>query len=204
MGRPRRYNIDELLDDARELWLTGGIANVTIRALSSASGASNGAVYHAFGSRDGLLARVWAREAEGFLAFQRERVARELRDGNPVSAFVAAALAPATYAEASADGARVLLTADLDDFLTSELDDDARSTLHRLRGEVGQLLVELSTALWGRTDRPAVAAVRYGVVNIPGTLLLNGKDVADPVARYVLEQAVRGIAAEPPPPKPID
>ncbi|MFW0785155.1 TetR/AcrR family transcriptional regulator [Gordonia sp. CPCC 206044] len=199
MGRPRRYDIDELLDHARRLWLAGGVTDVTIRALSAASGASNGAVYHAFGSRDGLLARVWAREAQGFLAFQRDQVTHALNEGGPECAFVAASLAPATYAENDAQGARVLLSAHLDDFITSELDDETRHRLRRLRADLGELLVELSSALWDRTDRTAVAAVQYGVVNLPGTLLLNGKDVADPVARHVLEQAVRGIAAAPPP-----
>ncbi|MDR2280152.1 MAG: TetR/AcrR family transcriptional regulator [Gordonia sp. (in: high G+C Gram-positive bacteria)] len=198
MGRPRRHDRDELLGHARALWLSGGISSVTIRALSAASGASNGAVYHAFGSRDGLLARVWACEAEGFLRFQRDQVARALADGDPVAAFVAAAVAPATHAEIDAEGARVLLAADLDDFLTSELDDGARELLHGLRVDLGRLLIQLAEALWNRRDRAAVTAIRYGVVSLPGTLLLNGDDVADPVALHVLEQAARGIAAAPP------
>src|SRR3954453_6385528 len=107
MGRPRQYNLDELLRDARALWTESGIAGVTMRALSSVSGASNGALYHAFGSRDGLLARVWVREAEHFLAFQRELVEREMNVSDPVAALVAAALAPASYAVQNEESARL-------------------------------------------------------------------------------------------------
>ncbi|MBM7366899.1 TetR/AcrR family transcriptional regulator [Gordonia hydrophobica] len=199
MGRPRRYDVDDLLDHARTLWLTGGVAAVTIRALSTASGASNGAVYHAFGSRAGVLARVWARDAHEFLVFQQEHVTAAMAEDGPVAAFVAAALAPATYAENDVDGARVLLAADRDELLTPELDESSRTMLDRLRSELGQLSVQLSAALWDRTDRPAVTAIRHGVVDLPGALLLRGEGVADPVARHVLEQAVRGIAAAPPP-----
>jgi len=198
MGRPRRYDLDDLLQHARALWLGGGTAGVTIRALSSASGASNGAVYHAFGSRDGLLARVWAREADGFLAFQRDRVTRVLRDADPTGALVAAALAPAAYAVTNADGARLLLAATVDDLLTPELDDEGRAHLHRLREELGRLLIELAEALWERRDRAAVTTVRYCVVDLPGTLLLKAEDLTDPLARHVLERAVRGIASDPP------
>ena len=80
MGRPRQYDLADLLGHARDLWIGRGVDGLTIRALSSASGASNGAVYHAFGSRDGLLARVWAEEAGRFLTFQRDRVAEAMRD----------------------------------------------------------------------------------------------------------------------------
>ena len=82
MGRPRQYDLDDLLAHARDLWVGRGVDGLTIRALSAASGASNGAVYHAFGSRDGLLARVWAEEAGRFLTFQRDRVAEATREGD--------------------------------------------------------------------------------------------------------------------------
>ena len=42
-----------------------GPAAVTIRAISSATGVSNGAVYHTFGSRAGVLARAWLRAGNG-------------------------------------------------------------------------------------------------------------------------------------------
>lgn len=199
MGRPRQYDLDALLDHARQLWIDQGMAGVTIRALISASGASNGAVYHAFGSRDGLVARVWAREAAKFLAFQRELVNLEMSRSDPVSALVAAALTPASYAIEDEDGARLLLAANADQLMTPELDAEGHADLLRLQLQLGELLAELATALWNRHDRAAVTTVRYCVVNLPGTLLLKSKGITDPVAQHTLEHAVRGVASLPPP-----
>lgn len=199
MGRPRRYDRETLIDHARALWVEHGMTGVTVRALRALSGASNGAVYHAFGSRDGLLAQVWAREAEDFLAFQREAVAQAMAGGAAVDGLVAAALAPAGYADADAEAARLLLSADVDDLMTAELTDDGRTLLRLRQKELGVLLAKLATALWDRRDSAAVTTVRYCVVDLPGTLLLRSQAVTDPVARHALERAVRGIAAEPPP-----
>lgn len=199
MGRPRQYDLDDLLGHARELWIARGVDGLTIRALSAASGASNGAVYHAFGSRDGLLARVWAEEAGRFLTFQRDRVAEAMREGDATAALVAAALAPAAYAKDDEDGARLLLAATADDLLTSELDEEGRTQLLGLQKELGALLVELAELLWDRRDRAAVTAVRHCIVALPGALLLNADGITDPLARHSIEQAVRGIASASPP-----
>lgn len=199
MGRPRRYDLDVLHDHARRLWIDKGIDDVTMRALSTESGASNGAVYHAFGSRSGLLARVWSTEAQKFLTFQRSRVVGALRDGDPVSALVTAALTPASYALEDADGARLLLSTNADRLMTPELDAEAEGRLRRLQRDLGALLIDLAEAMWGRRDRAAVTAVQYCVVDLPAALLLKNADITDPLARHVLEHAVRGIASAPPP-----
>lgn len=199
MGRPRQHDLDELLGHARSLWIERGVDGLTIRALSSASGASNGAVYHAFGSRDGLLARVWAQEAGRFLAFQRDRVREAVPEGDATAALVAAALAPATYATDNADGARLLLAATADDMLAPDPGEPARTQLLGLKKELGALLVDLASALWDRRDRAAVEVVRHCVVTLPGALLLQARNIADPLAAHSLEHAVRGIASVAPP-----
>ncbi|MEU0313843.1 helix-turn-helix domain-containing protein [Nocardioides sp. NPDC006273] len=199
MGRPRQHDLDDLLGHARRLWIERGADGLTIRALSSVSGASNGAVYHAFGSRAGLLARVWAQEAGRFLAFQRDRVREAVLDGDATSALVAAALAPATYATDNADGARLLLAVTADDLLAADPGEPARTQLIDLQKELGTLLVDLASALWDRRDRAAVEVVRHCVVTLPGALLLQADDIADPLAAHSLEHAVHGIAAVAPP-----
>src|SRR5260370_41102593 len=70
MPRPRVHDPGRVLDAAEALAVASGPAAVTIRAISAAVGVSNGAVYHTFGSRTGLLARAWLRAGRRFLAAQ--------------------------------------------------------------------------------------------------------------------------------------
>ena len=80
MPRPQLYDRDAMLDAAEELAVEGGVKAVTIRAVSDLAGVSNGAIYHAFGSRGGLVGRAWIRGARRFLAMQRQAVDAETRD----------------------------------------------------------------------------------------------------------------------------
>lgn len=200
MGRPREHDLEAVLDHARRLWVEGGPAGVTIRGLAAEAGVSNGAIYHAFGSRDGLLARVWCREAQRFLELQRAAVGTALRTGGPVEdAVVAAALAPTAYAEHDEAGARLLLTTTGDALAAREPASQERAELRRLRRELTGLIADLSDRQWGRTDPAALTSVRFCVVELPGALLLAPARLTDPVARHALELAVRGILSEPPP-----
>lgn len=193
MARPREHDLDEILDHARALWVSDGMAGVTVRALSARSGVSNGALYHAFGSRDGLLARVWAREAVRFLAFQEGEVEAALARESAEDAVVAAALATAGYARHDEAGARLLLSVSGDALASSELSEEQAGELTRLRRELGRLIVRLARALWDREDTAALTLVRYCVVDLPSALLLSRSRLSDPVARHALEAAVRGI-----------
>src|ERR1700676_2952413 len=77
MPRPQVYDRDAMLDAAEELAVKGGVNAVTIRAVSDRAGISNGAIYHAFGSRGGLVGRAWVRAARRFLALQQQAVDAE-------------------------------------------------------------------------------------------------------------------------------
>lgn len=61
MPRPRMHDPQAILDVAESLAVRCGPAAVTIRAVGDAVGVSNGALYHEFGSRSGLLTRAWLR-----------------------------------------------------------------------------------------------------------------------------------------------
>ena len=101
MARTRTHDLDQLMDAAEALAVESGPTAVTVRALSEATSVSNGAIYHAFGSRAGLMGHVWLRAARRFLDLQRDAVDRALATGsapqNAVEAVVAAADAPAEY-----------------------------------------------------------------------------------------------------------
>ncbi|WP_148613686.1 TetR/AcrR family transcriptional regulator [Nocardioides rubriscoriae] len=200
MGRPRAHDLDTLLDHARTLWVEQGLAGVTIRALSAASGASNGAIYNAFGSRDNLLVRVWVREAEGFLAFQVESVEAALALGDPRSAVVAAALAPSDYSRREPAGSRLLLTVAVDDLAAAGADvgDAERRQVRQLRRRLDDLIVRLADEVWHSRRPPATTMVKACVVDLPSALLPVGDHLTDPLARTTLERAVRGVLADPP------
>jgi AcrR family transcriptional regulator len=200
VGRPRRHDRGELLDHTRDLWVKHGTSGVTIRALSSVSGVSNGAIYNAFGSRDGLLAAAWAREATAFLDFQCSAVENARTAGRSAADMVvAAALAPANYARSNSPAAQLLLAVGLDDLVTSELTDDQCSELSGLKDVLGRLLTRLAVEQWERRDHAAVTLIQYCVVDLPGTLLLQGRNLGDPLAVHALDHAVRGIVSVPPP-----
>lgn len=195
MARPREHDLDLILDQARALWVEGGQVAVTVRALSARSGVSNGTLYHAFGSRDGLLARTWAREAARFLAFQRAAAEAARKHGTAKDAVVAAALAPSGYAGDDEAGARLLLSTRSDDLTAGDLPQEQRDELTRLRDELGALITGLARSVWETADRRAVALVRYCVVDLPSALLLSRSRLTDPLAQQALEAAVRGIVA---------
>jgi acyl-CoA synthetase (AMP-forming)/AMP-acid ligase II len=101
------------MDAVEQLAADAGPRAVTTRALSQRTAISNGAIYHAFGSRGGLLGQVWLRAARRFLSEQRSAVARALADGvtpeTAVEAVVAAAQCPATFLDSHPATAMYLL-----------------------------------------------------------------------------------------------
>lgn len=198
-GRPREHDPQSLLDHARSLWVEQGTDGLTMRALGLRAGVGNSVIYGAFGSRGKLLAHVWSREADAFLRYQRELVETAARDSGPQEAIVAAALSLASYSRTDEEAARLLLAVEAKDLVDGGLGADERRELDRLRTELGELIIGLADALWGRTDPRAVALVKICVVDLPGKMLLSANRLDSALAHHALRQAVLGITgAEPP------
>lgn len=206
MPRPRLHDLDEVLDIAAGLAVREGIAAVTVRALSEAASVSNGALYHAFGSRTGLLARAWLRAAEQFLALQRSTVDQALQgsgdrctEATAVEAVVATALCPAIFLDQDETSAQFLLTVSRDDLLRSgAVPDDLAEALRRLDDALVAVFIRLSVSLWDRKDREAVDLIRVCIVELPTALLVRGGRYADAAARDRLAAAVRAVLTIPP------
>lgn len=205
MPRPRVHDLDSVLDVATGLAVTSGVAAVTIRALSEATSVSNGALYHAFGSRSGLLGRAWLRAAEKFLALQRHTVDLALGGDRPVDeataveAIVATALCPAAFLDQDSTSAQFLLTVSRDDLLRSgEIPDDVAEKLRKLDEALVAIFIRLSRSLWNRRDKRAVELIRDCIVELPTALLLRGGRHADTAARDRLAAAVRAVLTIPP------
>lgn len=105
MGRPARFDADQLLDAALALAAAKGPVAVSMSAVAARVGAPSGSVYHRFPSRPALLGSLWLRTAarfqEGFLA--------ALAVENPGEAGLAAAAHTIAWSREHEEEARLLL-----------------------------------------------------------------------------------------------
>ncbi|MDI2032627.1 helix-turn-helix domain-containing protein [Saccharopolyspora sp. TS4A08] len=207
MARPRVHDLDRVLDVAERLVAESGPERLTVRALAAESGVPNGAIYHGFGSLAALRGKLWLRAAIDFLDLQTDLIDRELReagDSAAVNALVAAADAPAVFAERRPSAARLLMTVSREQLLGPELPAELADSLLDLdRRLVSEVLRRLATELWERGDGAAVDVITTCVVDLPTALLRRAFDQPAPVRistdlRTRLEAAVRAVAQHEP------
>ncbi|WP_433191986.1 TetR/AcrR family transcriptional regulator [Nocardia sp. CA-107356] len=217
MPRPRTHDPDTVLDAAESLAVRSGPAAVTIRAVATATGVSNGAIYHTFGSRAELLGRSWLRAARRYLTMQADLVEAHLgaaevlasssskgRDAahspQVVAAILAAAETPVEFAQRFPDSSKLLLlTVSRDELLGDELPDHIAAELAGTDDALVGLIIRLSRALWGRGDRGAVDVITTCIVDLPTAILLRRDRIAEPIARQHLRAAVRAVLEVGPP-----
>lgn len=190
MPRPRLYDQDLILDAAERLAVESGPASVTIRAISSATGMSNGAVYHTFGSRAGVVGRAWLRAGRRFLAVQTESIDAA---GDGIAAVVAAAEAPAVFAEQYPHSSQLLWTVRRDELLGPDTPADIADELRDLDRLLVASMIRLARAVWDRKDAAAVDLITTCIVDLPTAILLQRNRINDPGARERLRAAVRAV-----------
>jgi AcrR family transcriptional regulator len=191
-----------VLDAVESLTVASGPAAVTIRAVSSAVGVSNGALYHTFTSRSGLMARAWIRAARRFFDLQGTLIERALADADARAAVVAAAEAPVVFAERHPDSSAVLWAVSREALLESELPDDIAAELHDLHRLLIDVMIRLADRLWQRSDARAVDTITTCVVDLPTAIVLSRGRLHDPTAREHLRASVRAVLdVGPPPPR---
>ena len=197
MARPSTHDTDVILDAARALVLDRGAAGATVGGIAGASGAPVGSLYHRFGSRDALLARLWLR------AVRRSQKpyldALEAAAEPPLDAAAAAALAVYDHALAEPGDARLLISLRRADLRDRPLPPELARELVELNRPLGEAISRLARALYGRTGPANVERVVVATVDlVHGALrrhLVAG--TAPPAAtRVQLERAVRA-ALEP-------
>lgn len=191
MGRPQLHDTDEILDAARRLVLLSGTPAATIDAISLASGAPTGTLYHRFGSREGLLAAMWIRAVR---RSQRELLA-VLAQPDPVEAAVAGALSIFDFVSAAPDDARLLVAFRRRDLIATSPPRLARE-LHALNRPVEQAALQLAGKVFGTRSRPSVDRMALALFDLPyGAVrrhLVAGK-VPPATLREPLEAAVRAV-----------
>jgi AcrR family transcriptional regulator len=197
MPRPRVYDVDRMLDAAESLAAEAGPSAVTIRAVAAAAGVSNGALYHTFGSRAELLARTWLRAARRFLATQRVLVDGSLA---PRDAVVAAAEAPAVFAEQYPQSSSVLLAVQREELIDEGIRRELASEVAATQTQLIELMVRLATAMWDRKDAAAVDVITTCIIDLPTSILLQRNRIHNPTAVEHLRAAVRAVLDVGPPP----
>ncbi|BBZ70179.1 TetR/AcrR family transcriptional regulator [Mycobacterium paraseoulense] len=201
MPRPRVHDQDQILDAVERLAVRSGPAAVTIRAVGDAIGVSNGALYHTFGSRAGLVGRAWLRAGHRFLSAQGELI-DAAPEGDGVAAVVAAAEAPAVFAAGYPESSQLLLTVRREQLLGPETPADIATQLRELDRLLVETMIRLARRLWDRRDAAAVDVITMCVVDLPTAILLRRNRIDDPDARQRLRAAVHAVLdAGAPPPK---
>jgi AcrR family transcriptional regulator len=198
--RPRLYEPDRVLDAVESLTVASGPAAVTIRAVSAAVGVSNGALYHTFESRSGLMGRAWIRAARRFFTMQHDLVGQALADGDPQAAVVAAADAPVVFADRYPDSSKLLWLVSREELLESDLPDDVAAELHDLHRSLIDLMIRLADKMWDRRDARAVDTITTCIVDLPTSIVLRRDRLTNPTAREHVRASVRAVLDVGPPP----
>jgi AcrR family transcriptional regulator len=173
MPRPRVHAPDAVLDAAEELLVERGRGQLTIRALAERSGASNGSIYHSFGSLETVVAAAWLRRARQFLTLQADAVEQALAAGNGRRAVQDAADAPARLADDDLRAAQLLVALQRDDVLTDAVAAPVADDLRALDDTLAATLRRLARAVWDRGDAAVVDVVTACVVRLPAALLFD-------------------------------
>ena len=163
MPRPQLHPTDTMLDAARDLLLEDGSSSATIEAIATSSGAPTGSIYHRFGSRDDLIARLWMRAVyrsqASFLAALERQDAKE--------AALAAAMSIIDFCEEHPADAQLLVSFRREDLIRSAPEGPLADELAELNRPVERAVVDLARRLYGRRTRAALDRTLLAVFDLP-------------------------------------
>lgn len=196
MARPAAFTDDQLLDGALTLLAAGGPGAATIAAISEATGAPVGSIYHRFASRELLMARLWMRTV---VAFQRGFI-QALADEDPERAVVMAIDHVVGWAREHPAEMRVLILYRRED-LAARWPEELGQELAGLRRELETALQDHARARYGCDDEDAVARVIFALVDVPYAAVrryvLARGDLPAAVAELLLPTCRFALAAPP-------
>ena len=163
MPRPALHDTDTMLDAARALVLEQGSRAATVEAIAKASGAPSGTIYHRFGSRDELIARLWIR------GVQRSQAAffAALEGLEPREAVLAGGLSILDFCADQPADAKLLVAFRHDDLVRAAPAGPLAEELEQLNQPVERAVVELARGLYGRASRAALDRVLLAVFDLP-------------------------------------
>lgn len=186
MGRPVKYDSEQILDAALVVLSREGVRGATVTAIAEELGAPSGSVYHRFASRDELLATLWLRTVEDFQASYLEHFAVE----DPMEAARGAALHILYWARRHPAEGRLLLLYRREDLMGDSWPDAIAQRARRAAREMDTAFSAFAKRLWtcGTPDLPrlrfALASVPYAGVRRP---LSEGKPIPKHLDTLVVE-----------------
>jgi AcrR family transcriptional regulator len=195
LPRPQVHPTDTMLDAARDLLLEGS-RNATMEAIADASGAPTGSIYHRFGSRDELIARLWIRavyrsQASFVVALDRN---------DPREAALAAAMSIIDFCDEHPADARLLVAFRREDLVKTIPEGPLAEELAVLNRPVERAVAALAHRLYGRATRAALDRTLLAVFDLPyGAVrryLISGAPLPKAL-RADLSRAVAAVIAEP-------
>src|SRR5215208_6384249 len=163
MPRPELHATDTMLDAARDLLLEDGSRSATMEAIANTSGAPTGSIYHRFGSRDDLIARLWMRavyrsQASFLAALERQ---------DPRDAALAAAVSIIDFCEEHPEDAQLLASFRREDLIRSAPEGALADELAELNRPVERAVVDLARRLYGERTRAALDRTLLAVFDLP-------------------------------------
>jgi AcrR family transcriptional regulator len=194
--RPQVHPTDTMLDAARDLLLGEGARSATMEAIADASGAPTGSIYHRFGSRDELIARLWIRAV---YRSQASFVAALERD-DPREAALAAAMSIIDFCEEHPADAQLLVAFRREDLVKTIPHAALAEELAVLNRPIERAVVGLARRLYGRPTRAALDRTLLAVFDLPygaaRRYLISGAPLPKAL-RADLSRAIAAVIDEP-------
>jgi AcrR family transcriptional regulator len=189
MSRSITHQTQHILDETRELLLSGGARGTSIAAIAQASGAPVGSLYHRFGSRDALLGEVWLRALASFHA----SFLAASQETDPALAAAAMAASVIRFARDHPSDSRVLMTLRSRDLFDGEPAQELRARREEMNAQMDAAIRRLARARYGRVDKRTIERVRFAVIDLPAAALRRHSDSATKLPSW-LESEVASAA----------
>lgn len=163
MPRPVLYSDDHILDAVRGLVLDTGATAATVAAIARSSGAPIGSLYHRFGSRDDLVARMWIRAVR-----RSQRIWLAALDAaHALDAAVAAGLSIYDFSVVNRADAQLLVSFRRADLIRRHVSSELEAELAALNAPVTEGVDRLARSLFGSASHARVERVRLATFDIP-------------------------------------
>lgn len=157
MARTARFTDDDVLDAALDSVALRG-REVTIADVAEALGGPVGSIYHRFGSREELLARLWLRSVARFQAGLFDLADAAGADGDPHRLLVDLAVHVPRYCRSNVAEATAL-TLHRQSRLLRQCPDGLVDQVRTVNDRLDALTVELAARRYGSTDTEFVDLV---------------------------------------------